>query len=54
MKNTIYTAEEYMAQGFAEHEVPMIQRHDELFNKGEDRTEEETEEMFALVKALRI
>lgn len=44
-KNTIFTDKEYMAQGFTAQEVPMIKRHDELFNKGEDRTEEETKEM---------
>lgn len=50
--NTIYTDEEYMAQGFTAEEVPMIRRHDELFNLHDDRTEQETEEMYELVKKL--
>lgn len=33
MLNTIYTNEEYMAQGFTAQEVPMIREHDILFNK---------------------
>lgn len=31
--NTIYTDEEYMAQGFTAQEVPMIREHDILFNE---------------------
>ena len=31
-KNTIYTDIEYMVQGFKAREVPMIRRHDELYN----------------------
>lgn len=54
MKNHIYTNEEYMAQGFAAHEVDKIRRHDILFNKSVDGliTEAEREEMFALVQEL--
>jgi hypothetical protein len=33
MLNTIYTNEEYMAQGFTAQEVPMIREHDILFNE---------------------
>lgn len=33
MLNTIYTNEEYMAQGFTAQEVPMIREHDTLFNE---------------------
>ena len=50
--NIIYTDNEYMAQGFTAQEVPKVRRHDELFNKGEDRTEEETMEMVAIQKEL--
>ena len=51
-QNIIYTYNEYMAQGFTAQEVPKVRRHDELFNKGEDRTEEETMEMVAIQKEL--
>lgn len=51
-QNIIYTDSEYMAQGFTAQEVPKVRRHDELFNKGEDRTEEETMEMVAIQKEL--
>ena len=51
-QNIIYTDNEYMAQGFKAQEVPKVRRHDELFNKGEDRTEEETMEMVAIQKEL--
>lgn len=47
MKNKILTDE-----GFTADEVPKIRRHDILFNKGSERTEAETEEMFALVEEL--
>lgn len=50
--NKIYTNEEYIAQGFTAEEVPMIRRHDELFNLGENRTAEENEEMFNLIEKL--
>ena len=51
-QNIIYTDSEYMAQGFTAQEVPKVRRHDELFNKGEDRTEEETMEMVVIQKEL--
>ena len=49
-KNTIHTDAEYMAQGFRPYEVPMIRRHDELYNLWVDGTitEEQKEEMFTL------
>ena len=61
--NKIYTDEEYMAQGFEGWEVPLIRKHDELFNKYElekdnDLTEEEKEELineiYALAKILKL
>lgn len=56
MFNTIYTAEEYMAQGFTAKEVPMVMRHDELFNRykrsGDNLPERQMAEMFELVKRL--
>ena len=56
MYNTIFTEEEYLAQGFTREEYPMINRHDELFNKYKDNeiTEEEKEEMWTLAKKLNL
>lgn len=42
-KNTIYTAEEYMAQGFTAEEVPLITYFDILHNTLCDMTKEERE-----------
>ena len=61
-QNTIYTDEEYMAQGFTAEERPKIRRHDELFNRDqkskfynvEPLTKEEREEMHRLVEELGI
>lgn len=52
--NTIFSDEEYKAQGFTTEEVPKVREHDILFNKYvmEEITEEEKERMFALVKEL--
>ena len=52
--NTIFTAEEYMAQGFTAEEVPMIERHDRLFNKNSSglATDEEIAEMYELADKL--
>jgi hypothetical protein len=52
--NIIYTNEEYMAQGFTAQEVPMIRRHDIIFNKDVDgeATEEEMAELVAIQRAL--
>ena len=54
MKNKIYTATEYMAQGFTADEVPLITRHDILFNKSIDglATADELDEMFVIQKLL--
>ena len=56
MLNKIYTDNEYMAQGFTQEEVPMIRKHDELFNKFivEGLTKEEEIEMMNLIKILKI
>ena len=50
-KNEIKINEEYITDGFAIEEVSKIRRHDILFNKcvDEEITEEEKEEMFALI-----
>lgn len=52
--NTIFTIEEYMAQGFTAEEAPKAMRHDILFNKDKDgeATEAEREEMFAIIEEL--
>ena len=58
--NKIYTDEEYMAQGFKAWEVPLIRKHDELFNAyqlekallTEEEREERVNELDALVKIL--
>ena len=54
--NRICTDEEYMAQGFRPYEVPMIRRHDELYNLWVDGTitEEQKEEMFTLQAELEL
>lgn len=54
MKNTIYTSDEYMAQGFTNEEVPYITKHDIIFNKYVDgiATDEEMEEMFRIQEML--
>jgi hypothetical protein len=59
--NTIYTDEEYMAQGFTAEECPKIRRHDELFNQHmlnkqgynvEPLTEAEWQEFYAIQEEL--
>lgn len=55
--NKIYTDEEYIAQGFTAEEVPMIRRHDILFNQYKRDgflNEEEEAEMFRLIEILKI
>ena len=52
MKNTIYTIEEYIAQGFTAEEAPKVRKTDEMFNNWDNLTPEEKEEYFALVEEL--
>ncbi len=55
--NKIYTDEEYMAQGFTAEEVPMIRRHDILFNEYKRNgflLDEEMDELLHLIKVLEI
>ena len=55
--NKIYTDEEYMTQGFTAEEVPMIRRHDILFNQYKRNgflTAEEEAELMHLIKVLKI
>lgn len=61
--NTIYTDEEYMAQGFTAEECAKIRRYDELFNQYklneqgynvEPLTEAEWQELYAIQKELKI
>ena len=44
MKNTIYTIEEYIAQGFTAEEAPKVRKTDEMFNNWDNLTEEEKKE----------
>ena len=50
MKNKIYTASEYMSQGFTSDEVPYITRHDIIYNKSIDglASDDEVEEMYKI------
>ena len=59
--NKIKTNEEYMAEGFTAEELPLIRKHDELFNKyqimhnggnWDTLTEEQIEEYTHLQKVL--
>ena len=52
MKNTIYTIEEYIAQGFTAEEAPKVRKTDEMFNDWDNLTDEQKEEYFALVEEL--
>lgn len=55
MLNIIHTDAEYLALGFSEKEIPLIRRHDELFNQrkinGFLKPHKEAE-MFELAKRL--
>ena len=52
--NTVYSIEEYIAQGFTAEEAPKMIRHDTLVNKLIDGiiTEEEYEEIFVIAEEL--
>lgn len=52
--NTVYSIEEYIAQGFTAEEAPKMVRHDTLVNKLTDGliTEEEYQEIFAIAEEL--
>lgn len=54
--NIIYTDKEYMAQGFTREEVPMIRKHDELYNEytalGRPDDYEHLAEMYELAEKL--
>ena len=52
MMNTIFSDEEYMAQGFTKEEVEKVRRSDILFNNFDNLTEEEKEEYYNLVEEL--
>ena len=52
MKNTIYTIEEYIAQGFTAEEASKVRKTDEMFNDWDNLTDEQKEEYFALVEEL--
>lgn len=52
--NTVYSIEEYIAQGFTAEEAPKMVRHDTLVNKLTDGliAEEEYQEIFAIAEEL--
>ena len=54
--NKIKTFTEYANEGFTEQEIPLIKRHDVLFNlyKFGQITEEEHEELLQLITALKV
>lgn len=52
MLNKIFSDKEYMEQGFSAKEIPMIRRFDILHNLGNEKTEEEIKEYYALAIAL--
>ena len=54
MKNTIFTKEEYMKQGFKEWETVYIKRFDILHNRFEELTKAEIIEYFFIQKLLKI
>lgn len=56
MYNTIFTKEEYMAQGFKAWETAYIKRHDILFNKYKDGNISKAEklEILFIQKLLKI
>ena len=61
MMNKIYTDKEYLEQGFTTEELPMIRKHDELFNEYQRQfgtnwqlTEQQWEEYNNLVIALKL
>lgn len=61
MMNKIYTDKEYFEQGFTTEELPMIRKHDELFNEYQRQfgtnwqlTEQQWEEYNNLVIALKL
>lgn len=52
MKNTIYTIEEYMAQGFTKSEAYAKRKFDKMHNNYNNLSEKEKEKYFAIVKRL--
>ena len=52
MKNTIYTIEEYMAQGFTKTEAYMVRKTDKMFNNWEHLTDKEKERYFLMTERL--
>lgn len=52
MKNTVYTIEEYMEQGFTAEEAPIARKTDIMYNNWNDLTEKEKEKYYAMVEWL--
>ena len=49
MMNTVYTIEEYIAQGFTKEEAPIARKVDILHNRYDELTEEEKDKYHAMV-----
>lgn len=52
MKNTIYTVEEYMAQGFTKVEAYVMRKADKMFNNWEHLNNKEKEKYFLMTERL--
>ena len=52
MKNTIYTIEEYMEQGFTKTEAYVVRKTDKMFNNYDNLSEKEKARYYAMCKRL--
>lgn len=52
--NTVYTIEEYIAQGFTKEEAPIVRKTDIMFNNWDSLTDIEKEHYYAMCKWLRL
>lgn len=52
MKNTIYTIDEYMTQGFTKTEAYVVRKTDKMFNNWEHLTNKEKERYFLMIERL--
>lgn len=52
MTNTVYTIEEYIAQGFTEAEAYIARKTDKMFNNWDSLTEKEKDRYYLMVKRL--
>jgi hypothetical protein len=52
MKNTVYTVDEYMAQGFTKTEAYVMRKADKMFNNWDYLNDKEKERYFLIAKRL--